>query len=178
MIRISTLSRKILFLHTASAVLSFQIVYWLFPDLLRKSNYYLLQHLLPTVLHTSTPTSNAAAFSHIFSNFLIFYISLSVFADSELEELETTPRYRPDSLSALCRATRFSEAEIKRIYRGFKAECPTGVVKEDTFKIIYSQFFPQGGLYTFFLFRFFFQIYFLARQVRVRFFDLPYPFWT
>lgn len=69
----------------------------------------------------------------------------SVISDSELEELETTPRYRPDSLSALSRATRFTESEIKRIYRGFKAECPTGVVKEDTFKLIYSQFFPQGG---------------------------------
>ncbi|ALC49302.1 CG5890 [Drosophila busckii] len=64
--------------------------------------------------------------------------------DSELEEFETPARYRPDSLSALSRATRFSEDEIKRIYRGFKAECPTGVVKEDTFKVIYSQFFPQG----------------------------------
>lgn len=66
-------------------------------------------------------------------------------ADSELEEFETPARYRPDSLSALSRATRFTEDEIKRIYRGFKAECPTGVVKEDTFKVIYSQFFPQGG---------------------------------
>ncbi|XP_033239443.1 Kv channel-interacting protein 4 isoform X3 [Drosophila pseudoobscura] len=65
--------------------------------------------------------------------------------DSELEEFETPARYRPDSLSALSRATRFTEDEIKRIYRGFKAECPTGVVKEDTFKVIYSQFFPQGG---------------------------------
>lgn len=67
------------------------------------------------------------------------------FADSELEEFETPARYRPDSLSALSRTTRFTEDEIKRIYRGFKAECPTGVVKEDTFKLIYSQFFPQGG---------------------------------
>ncbi|XP_057654178.1 Kv channel-interacting protein 4-like isoform X2 [Diorhabda carinulata] len=66
------------------------------------------------------------------------------YLNSELEDLETPPRYRPDSLEALCRATRFSEAEIKRIYRGFKAECPTGVVKEDTFKMIYAQFFPQG----------------------------------
>ncbi|XP_049820537.1 Kv channel-interacting protein 1 isoform X3 [Aethina tumida] len=64
--------------------------------------------------------------------------------DSELEDLETPPRYRPDSLEALCKATRFTQAEIKRIYRGFKAECPTGVVKEDTFKTIYAQFFPQG----------------------------------
>ncbi|XP_073831741.1 uncharacterized protein [Musca autumnalis] len=65
--------------------------------------------------------------------------------DSELEEFETPARYRPDSLSALSRATRFTEDEIKRIYRGFKAECPTGVVKEDTFKLIYAQFFPQGA---------------------------------
>lgn len=64
--------------------------------------------------------------------------------NSEYEE-EQTPRYRPDSLASLCRATRFTEAELKRIYRGFKAECPTGVVREDTFKCIYSQFFPQGA---------------------------------
>ncbi|KAG6795518.1 hypothetical protein HZU73_09301 [Apis mellifera caucasica] len=64
--------------------------------------------------------------------------------DSEYEE-EQTPRYRPDSLASLCRATRFTEAELKRIYRGFKAECPTGVVREETFKCIYSQFFPQGA---------------------------------
>ncbi|XP_031773656.1 Kv channel-interacting protein 1 [Apis florea] len=63
---------------------------------------------------------------------------------SEYEE-EQTPRYRPDSLASLCRATRFTEAELKRIYRGFKAECPTGVVREETFKCIYSQFFPQGA---------------------------------
>ncbi|GBP19179.1 Calsenilin [Eumeta japonica] len=64
---------------------------------------------------------------------------------SELEELgEQLPRYRPDSLAALRRQTRFTEPELKRLYRGFKAECPTGVVREDTFKLIYSQFFPQG----------------------------------
>ncbi|KAI5706323.1 hypothetical protein M8J75_006984 [Diaphorina citri] len=65
---------------------------------------------------------------------------------SELEELGETPaRYRPDSLQALSKATKFTEAEIKRIYRNFKAECPSGMVREDTFKGIYSQFFPQGA---------------------------------
>lgn len=74
-------------------------------------------------------------------NMLSFLLS-----DSEFEELgEQLPRYRPDSIAALRRATRFTEPELKRLYRGFKAECPTGVVKEDTFKLIYSQFFPQGG---------------------------------
>lgn len=72
-------------------------------------------------------------------------INSSCIADSEFEEHESTPRYRPESLRALCRATRFSEAELKRIYRGFKAECPTGMVREETFKAIYSQFFPNGG---------------------------------
>ncbi|XP_073998465.1 neuronal calcium sensor 1-like isoform X8 [Rhodnius prolixus] len=65
---------------------------------------------------------------------------------SELEEGEAlTPRARPQSLKSLTRATRFTEQEIKRIYRGFKAECPSGLVKEDTFRTIYSQFFPQGA---------------------------------
>ncbi|XP_019763289.1 Kv channel-interacting protein 4 isoform X3 [Dendroctonus ponderosae] len=64
--------------------------------------------------------------------------------DSELEDLETPPRYRPGSLESLSKATRFTQEEIKKIYRGFKAECPTGVVREDTFKMIYAQFFPQG----------------------------------
>lgn len=30
------------------------------------------------------------------------------------------------------------------MYRGFKQECPTGIVNEETFKDIYAQFFPQG----------------------------------
>lgn len=29
----------------------------------------------------------------------------------------------------------------------FFQECPSGVVNEETFKEIYSQFFPQGGKY-------------------------------
>lgn len=79
---------------------------------------------------------------------LIFWESWYIFflfSDSELEDLETPPRYRPGSIESLSRATRFTQDEIKRIYRGFKAECPTGVVREDTFKMIYAQFFPQGG---------------------------------
>lgn len=54
-------------------------------------------------------------------------------------------RYYPESLSALSKATRFSEDEIKRMYRSFKSQCPTGFIQEDTFKDIYSQFFPFGG---------------------------------
>ncbi|XP_058821796.1 Kv channel-interacting protein 4-like isoform X1 [Topomyia yanbarensis] len=67
------------------------------------------------------------------------------FENCELEEIVTLPKYRPESIAALCEATRFTEAEIKRIYRGFKAECPAGIIREETFKFIYSQFFPQGA---------------------------------
>lgn len=70
------------------------------------------------------------------------FLSLS---DLELEELEAPQRYRPDSLASICKTTKFSEPEIKRMYRGFKAHCPNGMVREDTFKLIYAQFFPQGG---------------------------------
>ncbi|ODM98395.1 Kv channel-interacting protein 4 [Orchesella cincta] len=76
---------------------------------------------------------------------LIYLLTIVFGGDSELEEIETPPRYRPESLKALCRLTRFTESEIKRIYRGFKAECPSGIVQEDTFRDIYAQFFPQGG---------------------------------
>ncbi|XP_014248448.1 Kv channel-interacting protein 1-like [Cimex lectularius] len=66
--------------------------------------------------------------------------------DQEVEEGEQLPpRARPDSLKSLTKATRFTEQEIKRIYRGFKSECPSGLVKEETFRTIYSQFFPQGA---------------------------------
>lgn len=73
---------------------------------------------------------------------MVFSSSVS---DCELEELEAPQRYRPDSLAQICKTTKFSESEIKRMYRGFKAHCPNGMVKEDTFKVIYAQFFPQGG---------------------------------
>ncbi|XP_029718711.1 Kv channel-interacting protein 4 isoform X3 [Aedes albopictus] len=75
--------------------------------------------------------------------------------DCELEEIVAPPKYRPESIAALCAATRFTESEIKRIYRGFKAECPAGIIREETFKFIYSQFFPQGantGLYAHYVF--------------------------
>ena len=39
----------------------------------------------------------------------------------------------------------FSVAEMKRIYRGFKTECPSGLITEESFHAIYSRFFPHGG---------------------------------
>ncbi|XP_011253457.1 Kv channel-interacting protein 1 isoform X1 [Camponotus floridanus] len=53
-------------------------------------------------------------------------------------------RHKPEELATLAATTRFSRKEIQLIYRGFKQECPSGLVDEDAFKQIFSQFFPQG----------------------------------
>nr|XP_023474450.1 calsenilin isoform X1 [Equus caballus] len=65
-------------------------------------------------------------------------------SDSELEL--STVRHQPEGLDQLQAQTKFTKKELQSLYRGFKNECPTGLVDEDTFKLIYSQFFPQGGL--------------------------------
>ncbi|XP_038563424.1 Kv channel-interacting protein 1b isoform X2 [Micropterus salmoides] len=63
--------------------------------------------------------------------------------DDELEM--TTVCYRPEGLEQLEAQTNFTKQELQILYRGFKNECPSGVVNEETFKHIYSQFFPHGG---------------------------------
>ncbi|CAM4493378.1 unnamed protein product [Leuciscus chuanchicus] len=65
--------------------------------------------------------------------------------DNEDEEQEsTTVRYQPENLEQLQSQTHFSRQELQLLYRGFKNECPSGVVNEDTFKNIYAVFFPLG----------------------------------
>ncbi|XP_035709178.1 Kv channel-interacting protein 4 isoform X2 [Folsomia candida] len=65
--------------------------------------------------------------------------------EDEVDELTLhVARYRPEELSKLAKNTKFSRKEIQLIYRGFKQECPTGLVDEDAFKDIFAQFFPQG----------------------------------
>ncbi|CAL8115189.1 unnamed protein product [Orchesella dallaii] len=99
--------------------------------------------------HDSRRSSSRAHNRSMYCRFVNFmkqaWTGVKFALDSDLEEIETPPRYRPESLKALCRLTRFTESEIKRIYRGFKAECPSGIVQEDTFRDIYAQFFPQGA---------------------------------
>jgi Ca2+-binding EF-hand superfamily protein len=66
--------------------------------------------------------------------------------DHDLDDLEMqVVRYKPEGLDALCRNTKFSRKELQVMYRGFKQECPTGIVNEETFKDIYAQFFPQDS---------------------------------
>ncbi|XP_060906629.1 Kv channel-interacting protein 2-like [Labrus mixtus] len=65
-----------------------------------------------------------------------------------------TVSHRPERLDRLVQQTSFSRKELQVLYRGFKNECPSGVVNEETFKSIYSQFFPHGdsSMYAHFLF--------------------------
>uniref|UniRef100_A0A3P8V8V8 Potassium voltage-gated channel interacting protein 1 n=1 Tax=Cynoglossus semilaevis TaxID=244447 RepID=A0A3P8V8V8_CYNSE len=67
--------------------------------------------------------------------------------DDDLEM--TMVCHRPEGLDQLEALTNFSKRELQVLYRGFKNECPSGVVNEETFKQIYSQFFPQGDASTY-----------------------------
>ncbi|XP_026100565.1 calsenilin isoform X1 [Carassius auratus] len=68
-------------------------------------------------------------------------------SDSDLEL--STVRHQPEGLEQLQAQTKFTKKELQSLYRGFKNECPSGLVDEETFKTIYSQFFPQGDATTY-----------------------------
>lgn len=70
---------------------------------------------------------------------------VSILGGSAAASLALGGRHRPEELNTLAATTRFTRKEIQLIYRGFKQECPTGLVDEEAFKHIFSQFFPQGG---------------------------------
>lgn len=75
--------------------------------------------------------------------------------DKVEDDLEmTTVCHRPEGLEQMEAQTNFTKRELQVLYRGFKNECPSGVVNEDTFKQIYAQFFPQGdaSMYAHYLF--------------------------
>ncbi|CAG0918670.1 unnamed protein product [Notodromas monacha] len=64
---------------------------------------------------------------------------------SSSQTMETASRWRPEEgLAALSQATKFSRSELKLMYRGFKQECPTGLMTELEFRDIYAKFFPMG----------------------------------
>ncbi|XP_069610166.1 A-type potassium channel modulatory protein KCNIP2 isoform X4 [Ranitomeya imitator] len=66
----------------------------------------------------------------------------------------STVCHRPEGLEQLQEQSKFTKKELQVLYRGFKNECPSGIVNEENFKQIYSQFFPQGdsSMYAHFLF--------------------------
>ncbi|KAK1161129.1 Kv channel-interacting protein 1 isoform X1 [Acipenser oxyrinchus oxyrinchus] len=87
---------------------------------------------------------------------LLHFLGLIDISDNKVEDdLEmTTVCHRPEGLEQMEAQTNFTKRELQVLYRGFKNECPSGVVNEDTFKQIYAQFFPQGdaSMYAHYLF--------------------------
>lgn len=80
-----------------------------------------------------------------FTQHIARFITGTLNSDNEDEEQEsTTVRYHPENLEQLQSQTHFSRQELQLLYRGFKNDCPSGVVNEDTFKNIYALFFPLG----------------------------------
>uniref|UniRef100_A0A1A7YV25 Kv channel interacting protein 3a, calsenilin n=1 Tax=Iconisemion striatum TaxID=60296 RepID=A0A1A7YV25_9TELE len=88
-------------------------------------------------------------------------------SDSDLEL--STVRHQPEGLDQLQAQTKFTRKELQSLYRGFKNECPSGLVDEETFKTIYSQFFPQGDASTYA--HFLFNAFDLDRNGSIRFED-------
>uniref|UniRef100_A0A8C9TPM7 Potassium voltage-gated channel interacting protein 3 n=1 Tax=Scleropages formosus TaxID=113540 RepID=A0A8C9TPM7_SCLFO len=88
-------------------------------------------------------------------------------SDSDLEL--STVRHQPEGLEQLQAQTKFTKKELQSLYRGFKNECPSGLVDEDTFKNIYSQFFPQGDATTYA--HFLFNAFDIDRNGSIRFED-------
>ncbi|XP_066193153.1 Kv channel-interacting protein 2-like isoform X2 [Sylvia atricapilla] len=79
-------------------------------------------------------------------------ISVEDSSDADVEL--PTIRHQPEGLEQLLARTKFTKTELQSLYRGFKNECPSGLVDEETFTLIYSRFFPQGDAssYAHFLF--------------------------
>lgn len=104
----------------------------------------------------------------LFIEYLINLTIVPSLADSEFEDMDgQVIHFRPEPLEKLCQLTKFTKRELQMMYRGFKQvrypvirqliidscpmrpckhqEAPNGVVREETFKHIYSQFFPKGA---------------------------------
>eukprot|EP00076_Gallus_gallus_P012114 XP_015128750.2 calsenilin isoform X4 [Gallus gallus] len=79
-------------------------------------------------------------------------ISVEDSCDADVEL--SAARHQPEALEQLQAHTKFTKKELQSLYRGFKNDCPSGHVDEETFTLIYAQFFPQGdsSAYAHFLF--------------------------
>ncbi|KAI5624639.1 Kv channel-interacting protein 2 [Silurus asotus] len=126
------------------------------PSQSKKSIKQRFLKLLPCCVPSVTPSVSQCNFKALKSSghetelLLCFHMDDSIEDDFEL----STVCHRPEGLEKLQEQTKFTKKELQVLYRGFKNECPSGVVNEDTFKVIYSQFFPQGdsSTYAHFLF--------------------------
>ncbi|XP_078144799.1 A-type potassium channel modulatory protein KCNIP2-like isoform X1 [Centroberyx gerrardi] len=112
--------------------------------------------LLPCCKPSAAPSiSQSKCFFTLYTSPVPPHVPSLFNTDSVEDDFElSTVCHRPESMDKLQEQTKFTKKELQVLYRGFKNECPSGVVNEETFKTIYSQFFPQGdsSMYAHFLF--------------------------
>uniref|UniRef100_A0A671KYZ3 Calsenilin-like n=1 Tax=Sinocyclocheilus anshuiensis TaxID=1608454 RepID=A0A671KYZ3_9TELE len=113
-----------------------------------------------------TPSLSIALLS---SSSSLFFCTFSPIDSSDSDLELSTVRHQPEGLEQLQAQTKFTKKELQSLYRGFKNECPSGLVDEETFKTIYSQFFPQGDATTYA--HFLFNAFDLDRNGSIRFED-------
>ncbi|CDQ61060.1 unnamed protein product [Oncorhynchus mykiss] len=142
------------------------------PNVLCTQCTWLCFELLVPVIRCARQAPVGVAYRYVYITY-----STSLYSVEDDFELSTVC-HRPEGLDKLQEQTKFTKKELQVLYRGFKnvnyihsisiwfsafklfnlgkmfRECPSGVVNEDTFKTIYSKFFPQGdsGAYAHFLF--------------------------
>ncbi|XP_022250160.1 Kv channel-interacting protein 1-like isoform X2 [Limulus polyphemus] len=96
--------------------------------------------------HRNNDNVHRSVYRRLVSFFRETWTGIKMGLDSEYEEVDVQQdRYTPEALDNLCEITKFNKRELQLMYRGFKQECPSGMVKEETFKGIYAQYFPRGG---------------------------------
>ncbi|XP_028834349.1 Kv channel-interacting protein 4 [Denticeps clupeoides] len=82
-----------------------------------------------------------------FAQHLLQFVTGTLSSESvDDEQVEVPIQHRPETIEQLEALTLFTRRELQMLYRGFKNDCPSGLLNEDTFKTVYASFFPQGDV--------------------------------
>ncbi|XP_055929492.1 Kv channel-interacting protein 1-like isoform X5 [Argiope bruennichi] len=96
--------------------------------------------------HGSSRKTPKNFFQRVISFFKDAWYGITDSNDSEFDDMDgPQARFKPEAIDTLCQLTKFTKRELQLMYRGFKQECPSGMVREETFKGIYAQYFPKGA---------------------------------
>ncbi|CAG0881232.1 unnamed protein product [Cyprideis torosa] len=71
--------------------------------------------------------------------------SKATVVDPEAELMDAPiARHKPEGILELAAETKFTHRELQFMYRGFKQECPHGVMSSEDFQAVFAKFFPLG----------------------------------
>merc|ERR1719150_3191602 len=83
--------------------------------------------------HHFKSSSNAKCFTRINTVLSCFGCRYRAYSEPVIEDEEVPVRYFPQNFQAVCTETGFSPKSMRRLYRGFKTDCPSGlVIKKDS----------------------------------------------